>query len=174
MKHYEYKEWLKYVKDELDEKKREELENHLYTCDKCLNTYLQAIEESETAFPTLSDETNFTDWVMNGIEAKTEVPDTKNNVVELEKVPDTKVAIKMDTQAFQKRPFYKQAVFHYVLAAAATLLLMFSGAFQSLAGYAASIEAKHSQEKKPSVTEDVMKKTFAWMDSLEKKGADQK
>lgn len=171
MKHFEYQEWLKYVKDELEDKRREELENHLYTCDKCLNTYLQAIEENEIALPTLSTDTNFTDWIMSGIKAKTAVPDTKNNVNELEMVPDTKTATKADPKT---RPFYKQAVLHYVLAAVATLLLMFSGAFQSLASFTASLEGKHLQERKPSVTEDVMNKTFAWMDSLEKKGADKR
>jgi len=66
-------------------------------------------------------------------------------------------------------------VFHYFLAAAATILLMFTGAFQSLVSYANSLESPlNIQEKKPSVTEGVINKTFAWMDSLEKKEADKK
>jgi hypothetical protein len=74
-----------------------------------------------------------------------------------------------------KKPFYQQAAFHYLLAAAATLLLTFSGVFQSLATYASAVEApQYMKEKKPSVTEGVIDKTFAWMDSLEKKEANKK
>ncbi|WP_066249838.1 anti-sigma factor family protein [Neobacillus drentensis] len=159
MKHYTYDEWLQYVKDEISEKDKQELEDHLYTCDQCLTHYLLAIEANETSLPILSDISEFTDSVMAEIsKQKIVVPDTK-----------TKTEIK-------KKPFYQQAVFHYLLAAAATILLTFTGAFQSLATYANSLESPQQQvqEKKPSVTEGVINKTFAWMDSLEKKEANKK
>lgn len=143
MTHYPFDEWQKYVRNELDDNTREQLETHLYTCDKCLDHYLQAVEANESSLPTLSNGNRFTDRVMIQIT-----------------VPDTKL---------QKKPFYQQAAFHYLLAAAATLFLMFSGVFQSLARYANSIDSQQVQERRSSVTEGVMNKTFAWMDSLEKK-----
>ncbi|EKN71531.1 hypothetical protein BABA_00815 [Neobacillus bataviensis LMG 21833] len=156
MKHYSYDEWMQYVKDEINDTDREQLENHLYTCDKCLENYLEAVSANETSLPALSNESSFTDQVMAML-VPSVVPDTINNTVD------------------GKKPFYQQVVFHYFLAAVATILLMFSGAFQSLATYASSLESpQHVQEKKSSVTEGVINKTFAWMDSLEKKEADKK
>ncbi|MFP5115445.1 hypothetical protein ACSU64_24135 [Bacillaceae bacterium C204] len=166
MKHYTFDEWLQYVNDEINEKTKEELENHLYSCDQCLNHYLMAVEANESSLPVLSNETGFTDSVMAEVsKQKTVVPDTvknPNTMPIVPSVPDTKV---------KKKAFYQQAAFHYLLAAAATLLLTFSGVFQSLAAYASSLERPQIQEKKPSVTEGVINKTFAWMDSLEKKEA---
>jgi anti-sigma factor RsiW len=159
MKHYTYDEWLQYVRDEIHSENRDELENHLYTCDTCLEHYLQAIAVNESSLPTLSNDSSFTDAVMAGVtKEKVRVPDKQKDV---HKSADTK-------------PFYQQAAFHYLLAAAATLLLTFTGAFQSLATYAGAFETKQIQQKRPSMTEGVMNKTFAWMDSLEKKEADRK
>ncbi|MGG3561933.1 hypothetical protein ABES03_10035 [Neobacillus rhizosphaerae] len=159
MKHYTYDEWLQYVRNEITGKTCEEFENHLYTCDQCLEVYLQAVTANESSLPILSNETSFTDAVMAEVSKKQGM------------VTDTK----LDKQkSNKKKPFYKQAAFHYLLAAAATILLTFTGAFQSLATYANSLETKQVQEKRPSMTEGMMNKTFAWMDSLEKKEANKK
>jgi anti-sigma factor RsiW len=160
MKHYSYGEWLGYVKDEVSVKTREELESHLYTCEECLEHYLQAVSEHETSLPVLSNEDSFTDLIMAEVSKQKEI---------IEKPTAHKQPVKT------KKPFYQQASFHYLIAAAATLLLSFSGVFQSLATYASAVEApQHSKEKKPTVTEGVIDKTFAWMDSLEKKEANKK
>ncbi|MFK9092060.1 anti-sigma factor family protein [Bacillus salipaludis] len=175
MKHYSYDEWMVYVKDEISEGNREELENHLYTCDQCLENYLEAVSANETSLPVLSNQSNFTDQVMAMVTPKA-VPDTINDLSMMETVrlvPDTVNTI--NSKVSRKKRFYQQAVFHYLLAAAATIVLMFTGAFQSLATYAGNLESPRLvQEKKPSVTEGVINKTFAWMDSLEKKEADKK
>jgi len=196
MKHYTYDEWQQYVKNEINENTREELESHLYTCDQCLEVYLQAISENESSLPVLSSESNFTDQVMAMVKPSM-VPDTVTDISTVPTVPlvpdtirtlstvvmlplvsDTKDDTEDVTKEFskiKKKRFYQQAVFHYFLAAAATILLMFTGAFQSLISYANSLESPlNIQEKKPSVTEGVINKTFAWMDSLEKKEADKK
>ncbi|MEH7115624.1 hypothetical protein V7124_25175 [Neobacillus niacini] len=152
MKHFSYDEWLSYVKDEINDQAREELEGHLYSCDQCLEHYLQALSVHESSLPILSNESSFTDLVMAEISKQKEVV--------------TKPLIE------SKKPFYQQVAFHYLIAAAATLLLTFSGVFQSLATYASAVEApQHSKEIKPSITDEVIDKTFAWMDSLEKKEA---
>jgi anti-sigma factor RsiW len=160
MKHYSYDEWLSYVKDEGSAKIREELESHLYTCDQCLEHYIQAVSEHESSLPVLSNENSFTDLVMAEVSKQKEF---------IEKPAVLKQPVKM------KKTFYQEASFHYLIAAAATLLLTFSGVFQSLATYAGALEApQHMKEKKQTVTEGVIDKTFAWMDSLEKKEANKK
>ncbi|MFF2447065.1 anti-sigma factor family protein [Neobacillus sp. NPDC058068] len=173
MKHYSYEEWLQYVKDEMSDQNREQLETHLYTCDQCLELYLQAMAENETSLPILSNQSSFTDLVM--AEVSNMVPDTVRNLNTVSMVPLVPDTQHVEQKASKKKSWYQQAGFHYLLAAAATLLLTFSGAFQSLATYAKSIETPiQVQEKKPSVTEGVINKTFAWMDSLEKKEANKK
>ena len=104
MKHYCYEEWLQYVKDEMNDQDREKLETHLYTCDQCLEQYLQAMAANETSLPILSNESNFTDLVMAEVSKQKEVvsytvsdlntmpivhlvPDTVNNVNPMTKVP---------------------------------------------------------------------------------------
>ncbi|MBV7506219.1 hypothetical protein KW850_13220 [Bacillus sp. sid0103] len=175
MKHYTFNEWLQYVNDEINEKTKEELENHLYSCDQCLNHYLMAVETSESSLPVLPD-SDFTELVMAEVsKQKTELQvsclDRKVDIdSSIQPVPTEPIIKKVEEN--KKKPFYQQAAFHYLLAAAATLLLTFSGVFQSLAAYANSLERPQQlQEKKPSVTEGVINKTFAWMDSLEKKEA---
>lgn len=174
MKHYSYDEWQQYVRNEISDSIREELESHLYTCDQCLEEYLQAIAANESSLPTLSSESNFTDLVME------RVPDTVSTLHTMSTVPSvpdtigtlsTMPVVASVPDTARKKPFYQQALFHYLLAAAATILLMFSGVFQSLATYANSLEGPKVQEMKPSVTEGVINKTFAWVDSLEKKEA---
>ncbi|WP_066071360.1 anti-sigma factor family protein [Neobacillus soli] len=175
MKHYSYDEWLQYVKNEINEKTREEIESHLYTCDQCLEDYLQAVSANESSLPTLSNVSNFTDLVMAEVtKQKDVVSNTISNLNTVSKVPSVPDTKRDERKSNQKKPFYQQAAFHYLLAAAATILLMFTGAFQSLATYANSVESQQVQEKKPSVTEGVINKTFAWMDSLEKKEANKK
>ena len=182
MKHYSYEEWQQYVKNELSEDQREELEGHLYICDQCLEIYLQAVTANETSLPALLDETNFNDRVMemvpftnkniNNVEIGPPVPVTDSTFMKVDMVDSVPVT----ESGIERNPLYQRAGFHYLLAAAATLFLMFSGAFQSLAAYAGSLEKPIIQEKKskPSVTEGVINKTFAWMDSLEKKEANKK
>jgi hypothetical protein len=160
MKHYSYDEWLQFVRNEMNEKSREELENHLYACDHCLDHYLQAVEANESSFPALSNESGFTDLVMAGVLKQKEVATIDRQVTQ------SKAKSKPNTN----KPFYQQAAFHYLLAAAATILLTFSGVFHSIATYAGVVENQHFQEKKPSITEGVINKTFAWMDSIENKG----
>lgn len=175
MKHYTYDEWLQYVKDEITGKNREELENHLYTCDQCLETYLLAVTANESSLPILSNEADFTDAIMAEVSKQnTMVPDTVeelNTMPIVTSVPDTK---QEERKSIKKKPIYQQAAFHYLLAAVATILLTFTGTFQSLAKYASTLETKQVQEKRPSMTEGLMNKTFAWVDSIEKKEANKK
>jgi hypothetical protein len=180
MKHYTYDEWLQYVNNDINEKTKEELEEHLYSCDQCLNHYLIAMEANESSLPILSNMSSFTDSVMAEVSKQKTVLQSGWLDRKQDQEPSTplvkteSMTKKAESNKKTKRPYYQQAAFHYLLAATATILLTFSGVFQSLAAYANSIESPQIQKKKPSVTEGVINKTFAWMDSLEKKEADKK
>ncbi len=150
MKHYSYEEWMTYVKNEVDKAERESFEDHLYSCDQCLDCYLQAVAEVENELPVIENEADFTNVVMAQI-AESKQP----------KIPTIKEK--------RKTPFYQTAIFHYSIAAAMTILLMTTGVFQSITKYTESVQTPNFHEKETSVTEGIVDKTFAWMDSLEKK-----
>lgn len=77
MKHYSYEQWTKYVKNELDGEDKILYEDHLYTCDQCLEVYLTAIEAEE--LPDIIDGTAFTDNIMAQLPNENNKQDTKND-----------------------------------------------------------------------------------------------
>lgn len=150
MMHYSEQEWMKYVKNELDKDVREEYENHLYSCDQCLDSYLMAVEAEEAELPMLSNEADFTSLVMA-------------------QIADAKMETSQKPQIGKKRKsIHQSAFFHYAIAAAVTILLMTTGVFQSITQYAENVQNPTIQEE-PSLTQSLVDKTFAWMDSLEMK-----
>lgn len=174
MMHMSISQWRKYVMDELHETEREVYENHLYTCDQCLELYLQAVAEFEAELPTISNETALLDAIMAevgkepfthihpiGKERKRE--EQKDKVVSLESRQKTP-----SMQTSKQQPFYQSTVFHYLLATAMTLLLMGSGVFSSMTDLTEAIE-QPKQTEKPSFTEGLLNKTFTWMDEIDEK-----
>ena len=152
MKHYSYEEWMKYVKNEVEQSAREEFEAHLYNCDQCLTIYLQAVAAEEEYLPMIEDEAEFTNLVMEKI---------------AESKPTSIQTLKK--KSANRKPFYQTTIFHYSVAAAMTLFLMTTGVFQSITKYTETVQTPSFYVKEKSVTEGIVDKTFAWMDSLEKK-----
>jgi hypothetical protein len=143
MKHISYEEWMKYVKNELTDTVREVYDDHLYSCDQCLEPYLQAVDEYESELPVLSNEDEFTDLIMAQV----------------------KKAAKHEPEV--STPFYQKTFFHYAIAAAMTILFMSSGVFQSITKYVYTVQSSEITESTPSVTEEFVNKTLAWMDTIE-------
>lgn len=127
MKHMTYENWLLYVQDDLDEQTRVEYENHLYSCDDCLEIYLQAVEANEFQMPSLPETADFTDSVMKQIQTP---------VKTIKKKPQNKK---------------RQTMIHYTLAAAMTLLLMSTGVFSQLMNIASQFEKVEAQQKESFV-----------------------
>lgn len=143
MNHVSYEEWVKYVNNEINDNVREVYDDHLYSCDQCLELYLQAVTELESSLPVLSNADDFTDLVMADVsQVKKKLPE-------------------------KQAPFYQRTSFHYIVAAAMTLLFMTSGVFQSITKYAGAVETPSIDESPPSMTEEIMNKTFAWIDTFE-------
>jgi anti-sigma factor RsiW len=142
MKHVSYEEWLKYVEDELDEEARERYEEHLYSCDHCMEIYLTALETGGTSFPEISDEARFTESV-------------------IEEVQQYKEQGEPSTAKTQR--FYQKAAFHYIIAAAMTIVLMYTGVFQQLIGFAEEFE----RSSHPSITNELMNKTADFINEVE-------
>lgn len=117
MNHMTYEQWLQYTKDEMDEELRVQYENHLYSCDYCLELYMKAVEEAD--YPPLDDSAaaGFADSVM-------------------QRLDETKAEPRQKTVSNIR----KQTLWHYGLAAAMTVLLMSTGAFSQLVNIASTFE----------------------------------
>ncbi|PLR86465.1 hypothetical protein [Bacillus sp. V33-4] len=151
MNHFSIEDWKKYLKNEISDDVRGTYENHLYSCDQCLDLYMRALSEDEAALPAIEAETDFTNVVMKSIAIVKQGSQQEKQPVKREK------------------RYYQTAAFHYVLAAAMTLLLMATGVFQSVTRYTDTVQNTNFQEKQPSITEGIMDRTFTWLDSFEMK-----
>lgn len=138
MNHIRYEQWMAYVANEVDELTRDEYEQHLYDCEQCLELYMQAIESQVSRLPKLTDE--FTEHVVTNVM-------NQSNVKPIE------------TKALSKS---KNSFFHYVIAAAMTLILMSSGIFSQLT------QAVSTLEESPSFTETLLDKTLSFMQVMER------
>ncbi|PKG25132.1 anti-sigma factor [Niallia nealsonii] len=152
--HYTYDQWLKYVNDKLDEDMRILLEDHLYSCDECLDLYVGAVAEQETVLPAISNETTFTDQIMMKIAYAEEEKEVK--------------------QQKKKRLFYQSSLFHYMLAAAATIFLMSTGVFQTVIQHTQTIQRTEVSANKESEMNRFVDKTFSWIDTLENNKKEEK
>lgn len=153
--HYIYDQWLKYVNDELDEDMRILLEDHLYTCDQCLDLYVAAVTEQETVLPVIPDETSFTDQIMM-------------------KISNVDMEGQRSEQKKKKRAFHQSAIFHYTLAAAATIFLTSTGVFQTVIQHTETIQKTEISANKESEMTEFVDKTFSWIDTLESNKKEEK
>jgi predicted anti-sigma-YlaC factor YlaD len=147
-KHYSYEDWCQYVKNEMDGSVREDVETHLYSCDQCLDIYLQVLESEDSELLKIQNETQFTESLMASI-----ADINKKNV----------------SLGEGKKSFYQSSAFHYLLAAAMTIFMMSTGVFQSITKVADTVQSPQTFQHSPSFSEGLINKTFTWMDSFELK-----
>lgn len=141
MNHITNEQWLTYVKDELDEKLRIDYEEHLYGCDQCLALYLEAVEIVEQQALIIT-----TDEIIQSV----------NKNIASKQSKDIKEPI-----------FYKKALFHYLVAAAMTLVLMSSGVFSQLIQVVSDIESENGNGS--SVISKIMDSSISIIDQVEVK-----
>ncbi|MDF0728948.1 hypothetical protein PY093_20250 [Cytobacillus sp. S13-E01] len=136
MDHYTHEEWLAYINNNLPKATHSELEDHLYSCDQCLELYMEQIDNQTEQLPEIEN-INFTDELVSKIHFE---------------------------KTKKSNPFYKHAIFHYGLAAAVTFLLMSSGFFQGITGFVSTVEASSFTEKEESFSDNLMDKTLQLLD----------
>ncbi|MEK3889767.1 anti-sigma factor family protein [Bacillus sp. FSL K6-3431] len=146
MNHMTYEQWIQYVQDELDEPTRTQYENHLYSCDHCLELYLTAVEASESQMPVLTSTTSFTDSVMLQLNET------------MKEIPKPIINKKMKNSR-------RQTMIHYMLAAAMTLVLMSTGIFSQLMNVASEFEKPDS--KPNSFVSNFLNNSVSITDQLE-------
>lgn len=77
MKHYDDIEWIFYKEKILSDEKQIEMEEHLYTCDRCMEIFLSLIDKQEVDKAGDSISENFTVDLMANIENLRYKPKTK-------------------------------------------------------------------------------------------------
>jgi len=126
------------MKDELAESRRGELEDHLYSCDQCLEIYMKLVEDQAVELPDLEN-IHFTDEVVM-------------------KLPVNKEK--------QKKSILQSPIFHYGVAAVVTLSLMSTGVFQSMTGIVGTVEASSFSKQRQSVSTSLMEKALSVFDII--------
>lgn len=150
MKHYDYIEWLFYKNEMLSKEKSEEMVQHLYNCDTCMEIFLSLVDENEAehAGKTISDD--FTLKIINNIP----------------KVKNSKAKIKQSKKAFNYQFGYYAAV------ASVTVILTLSGFYSCLVDAVPKLSASvHITEKHPSIitnfSDSVVDSTSSFLFSIE-------
>ncbi|MFF2458232.1 hypothetical protein [Peribacillus simplex] len=149
MNHVPEAEWVAYLADKIPEALKIEYENHLYSCDKCLSAYMEAMEIEEISQGIEGFDIDIAGPVMDSISR------LKVGTVEGEKQHRKEKSLRTITR-------------HYLIAAGFTILLMAGGVFQSLTEYMDSVESS-SEKETQSLTDGLIDKTFNWMETIEKK-----
>jgi hypothetical protein len=144
--HFEHTDWKAYIHNEVSEDKREKMEDHLYTCDQCLDVYMELMTDDSITLPLVSNE-NFTDKIMSEISFKSD-------------------------GSMVKRTFYQHPIFHYVIAASITFILMTSGFFQNITGIVSTVEAASITEQEEAVSSSLMNKVLSLFEIIEPKHKD--
>ncbi|MBU8906410.1 anti-sigma factor family protein [Desertibacillus haloalkaliphilus] len=141
MTHYPIEKWKAYVNDELTEYEREEVEQHLYSCDRCLELYMAVIEQEGEDMPVVEDERAFTEAVLQ----------------------ETTVTVKK-----QRKPsIQKKTVIHYVIAASMTLTLMTTGFFEGGIQMVSSVEQTYQHGQIDSFSAEVLNYVTGLFELLE-------
>ncbi len=129
MKHYDYVEWLLYKTKSLPIKKLDEMEEHLYNCDICMDIFLSLIGEEEVELASEIVAENFASDLMNSI--------SKNKIKAIE-------------AKMTKRPFNYQFMY-YVAVASVTIFLTMGGFYTGLVDAVPKIsESIYSVEEGPN------------------------
>ncbi|MBD0384358.1 hypothetical protein [Paenibacillus sedimenti] len=147
MRHYDQQAWTQYVGESLSPDEMAQMEHHLYQCDICLAVYMMCLEQSAATLPL--------------IEA-----DEKSYVDSIVK------------RTLRTKPvWYRSTIFHYGIAAAATLILVATGFFHGLSQELGSVSSLSSKGFNPSVPSSIQKespisdqlldKTLTWLDTLQ-------
>jgi hypothetical protein len=144
--HYSEQEWIQYVEDRLSLAVRNEMEDHVYRCEGCLDLYMVCIDKlAAQPIIEVEDPTAY----MNRILART---------------------------VGTKPTWYRSTMFHYGIAAAATLVLVATGFFhglsQEIGTYgtfkpAPPLEAPASLETQVSISDHLINKTLTWLDNIQ-------
>lgn len=165
--------WQKYVRDELPEEVREMYEDHLYTCDQCLDTYMQAVTLCEAELPVVTEEQGLVEQVMFRLVGGQESSFVDEGAGVVRDPSEKHQLIDFLKETKKQQSFYESTIFHYFVAAAATFILMGSGVFSAMTQVTKELKAEE-QAAHLSFTESMLDKTYTFMDEIDEKLKEEK
>lgn len=140
MRYFSNEEWMSYINGTLSETTCEELEDHLFSCDQCLEVYMKMIDSQAEKLPVI-DYSSFTDEI-------------------IAELPQKKV---------RRKTLYQRTLFHYAVAAVITLTLMTTGFFKTITGVVTTVEASSISKPQQSVSNSLMEKSLALFEIIDVK-----
>lgn len=172
MKHYTLEQWTRYVMQEPTMLQEEQLayEEHLNGCDVCLELYMQSLDLASSSYPVWTGQQAAFERMMNELQP----------IVPQEAALSPEPLRKQEPMEKKFRAWLRHPIFHYAVAASITMLLMGSGAFQTIMDRIehenAQGEALHARlpdqgeiEQHIPVSQMIMNKTIVMLDSIQGK-----
>lgn len=120
MQHYDYIEWLLYKIKSLSKEKIEEMEEHLYNCDTCMEIFLSLIDEEEISLADTVIAEDFTENIIN-------------------KISGTKV---IPIKPVEKRKNFNYQLVYYAAIASVSIFLTMGGFFTGLVDAVPNMQVK--------------------------------
>ncbi|MCS7460026.1 hypothetical protein N0M98_07700 [Paenibacillus doosanensis] len=162
MNHYTIQQWSRYVRQQLSADEQLQYEAHLGSCDQCLERYMQCLDASGEELPELPNSASVT--ISESV---------------MRQIGKEEALLTEPVEVRQRRPktpaFFRHPLFHYMVAAVITILLMGTGAFQSLADRIGKAETNVEaagmlqESSRPSVSHQIMDKTIGMLDAIQPK-----
>nr|WP_300001580.1 hypothetical protein [Tissierella sp.] len=121
MTHYEKERWILYKNNLLSQEENLEMEDHLYTCDACMNIFLSLIDNEEESLAESALSSSFTEDIMKQIDSIT--PITKKT---------SKKSDPSNNKSVRKKKMIENIFMYYVAAASVVLVLTAGGAFTKM------------------------------------------
>lgn len=150
MEHYDYVEWLLYKNKELPVDLLEEMEEHLYNCDICMDIFLSLIDQKEIKAASNIIPKDFTKNVMANISVK--------------KIKKFKPKI--------EHKIFNSQFGYYVAVASVTIFLTLGGFYTNLVDSVPRFTQKiQTQEDKPNIianlSEKIVGSTSVFINNIE-------
>lgn len=126
-----------YIEEQCTAEEQQLIEEHLYSCDSCLENYMNILDEQANMMPAILDSAHFTDQVFENIRSRKQIEEKRSGT---------------------------NPLIHYFVAAGFTLLLMFSGAFNGLTNWIS--EDAMNPSKSGSFSDEMLNKTVKMLDTM--------
>lgn len=121
MNHYDYVEWLLYKNKALSDEKMNEMEDHLYDCQECMDTFLSLIDEQEEKYA-------------EGMISSSFAPELSKKISEYK-------IIKLNAGRIKKKRSINYQFGYFAAVASVTIFLTLGGFYTNLVDYVPRITA---------------------------------
>ncbi|TCZ71072.1 hypothetical protein E0485_22860 [Paenibacillus albiflavus] len=155
MSHYDQHMWGRYLQEELDADTSIALEQHLYECDECLEAYTTYLELHPSSIPAPHNSTLLEDSIMTAVFGS---------------------PVRQDEQEItSNQPLHKakstrmerwRTLRNYLVAAAATIILMVTGIFNGLFKQVDDLKSR-TADRQTSISEKLVEQTVSFFNDMQ-------